>query len=495
MKKYAILSVTNKENLENLGKELVKNNFLIFSSGGTRKYLEKHGVDVCSVSELTTFPEILDGRVKTLHPKVFGGILADVTNKKHIKEMNENQINRIDMVVVNFYNFSEVKNKEFSKAIESIDIGGPSMVRAAAKNHQNCLVVTDPKDYEEVIKNLDKGFDSEIRKRYAAKAFEKTAKLDLDISEWMNKGGKESEFSLEGEWEELRYGENPHQKAAVLISKNLKKEQIQHQGKELSYNNYLDIDAALRICKSLPSDGSVVVKHTNPTGVALNNNLRQSMEDAWNGDPRAAFGSVIAVKPRLDRETAKYLSDFFVEVIVTPFVEKEALEILSKKKNLRIITMPLLEREKWSLKTLSGITLRQDNDKKTTSPKDWSWHGPKADSKTVSDLHLANIVVKEMKSNAICLVKNGVMIGGGAGSTSRVGALETALSVSGKKSHQSVMSSDAFFPFRDSIDLAAKHGVKAIVQPGGSIRDDEVIRASEENNISLALTGTRHFNH
>ena len=197
MKKYAILSVTNKENLENLGKELVKNNFLIFSSGGTRKYLEKHGVDVCSVSELTTFPEILDGRVKTLHPKVFGGILADINNKKHIEEMNENQINRIDMVVVNFYNFSEGKNKEFSKAIESIDIGGPSMVRAAAKNHQNCLVVTDPKDYEEVIKNLDKGFDSEIRKRYAAKAFEKTAKLDLDISEWMNKGGKESDC---GEW-------------------------------------------------------------------------------------------------------------------------------------------------------------------------------------------------------------------------------------------------------------------------------------------------------
>ena len=300
MKKYAILSVTNKENLENLGKELVKNNFLIFSSGGTRKYLEKHGVDVFSVSELTKFPEILDGRVKTLHPKVFGGILGDVTNKKHIKEMNENQINRIDMVVVNFYNFSEGKNKEFSEAIESIDIGGPSMVRAAAKNHQNCLVVTDPKDYGEVIENLDKGFDSKIRKRYAAKAFKKTAKLDLDISKWMNEEDKEAEFVLEGKWEKLRYGENPHQEAAVLISKNLKKEQIQHQGKELSYNNYLDIDAALRICKSLPSNGSVVVKHTNPTGVALNNDLRQSMEDAWNGDPRAAFGSVIAVKPKLN---------------------------------------------------------------------------------------------------------------------------------------------------------------------------------------------------
>tara|TARA_B100000029_G_C17598122_1_gene964903 strand:- start:1721 stop:3211 length:1491 start_codon:yes stop_codon:yes gene_type:complete len=496
MKKYAILSVTDKTNLEKLGKKLLESNFMIFSSGGTKKYLEKHGIKVSSVSELTGFPEILDGRVKTLHPKVFGGILGDCSNESHLDQMEENKIKKIDLVVVNFYNFDQGKNKTFSEAIESIDIGGPSMVRAAAKNHKNCLVVTDPKDYEEVINNLDKKFDSEMRKKYAAKAFSKTAKLDLDISRWMDDTDQEMNFIFSGKWEELRYGENPHQKAAVLISEKFKKEQIQHQGKALSYNNYLDMDAALRLCKSLPSDGSVVVKHTNPTGVALNKNLRQSMEDAWNGDPRAAFGSVIAIKPKLDRETAEYLSNFFVEVIIAPEVEEEALEILEKKKNLRVLTVPFIEQEKWSLKTLSGgITLCQHNDKESTSPKNWSWHGPEAMKKTIDDLYLANLIVKEMKSNAICLVKNGIMVGGGAGSTSRVGALEIALSISKEKAKGSVMSSDAFFPFRDSIDLASSHGIIGIVQPGGSIKDEEVIKASIENKLSLALTGRRHFNH
>jgi len=494
MKRYAILSVTNKNNLEKLGKELLKNEFTIFSSGGTKKYLEKHAIKVYSVSDLTGFPEILDGRVKTLHPKVFGGILGDHSSESHLSQMQENEINKIELVVVNFYNFDEGKNKSFSEAIESIDIGGPSMVRAAAKNHKNCLVVTDPEDYQEVIENLDKNFNPEMRKRYAAKAFTKTAKLDVSISKWMN-DEDEMDFIFSGEKKELRYGENPHQEAVVFLSEKLQKEQIQHQGKELSYNNYLDMDAALRICKSLPSDGSVVVKHTNPTGVALNKNLRKSMEDAWNGDPRAAFGSVIAVKPKLDKETAEYLSNFFVEVIVAPEIEKEALKVLEKKKNLRVLTIPFLKEEKWSIKTLSGITLCQHNDREPTSPKDWSWHGPKATKEVIDDLYLANLIVKEMKSNAICLVKDGIMVGGGAGSTSRVGALEIALSISKEKSKGCVMSSDAFFPFRDSIDLASSHGIKAIIQPGGSIKDEEVIQASIENNISLALTGRRHFSH
>lgn len=494
MKRHAILSVTNKKNLENLGKELLKNEFTIFSSGGTKKYLEEHGIKVYSVSDLTGFPEILDGRVKTLHPKVFGGILGDHSNESHLSQMRENEINKIELVVVNFYNFDEGKNKSFSEAIESIDIGGPSMVRAAAKNHKNCLVVTDPEDYQEVIESLDKNFNPEMRKRYAAKAFTKTAKLDVSISKWMN-DEDEMDFIFSGEKKELRYGENPHQEAVVFLTEKLQKEQIQHQGKDLSYNNYLDMDAALRICKSLPSDGSVVVKHTNPTGVALNKNLRKSMEDAWNGDPRAAFGSVIAVKPKLDKETAEYLSNFFVEVIVAPEIEKEALRVLEKKKNLRILTIPFLKEEKWSIKTLSGITLCQHNDTESTSPKDWSWHGPEATKEVTDDLYLANLIVKEMKSNAICLVKDGIMVGGGAGSTSRVGALEIALSISKEKSKGCVMSSDAFFPFRDSIDLASSHGIKAIIQPGGSIKDEEVIQASIENNISLALTGRRHFSH
>jgi len=520
--KTALISVSDKRGLVEFAKELSANDVKIISSGGTHKAITDAGIDAIKVEEVTKFPEMLDGRVKTLHPNLHGGILARRT-PEHLKQLEEHGIGLIDLVVVNLYPFKETVTRRnaggtshppsegavaIEEAIEKIDIGGPTIIRAAAKNHESVGVVVDPSQYGKVLKNLKENafeLSKEMKRNLALEAFEHTAFYDATISRYLNKEFKGEKFpqNLSLGFEKtsmLRYGENPHQEATIytypLRQGNGVVDCIQLNGKELSFNNYNDANGAIELLKEFGEPCAVIVKHTNPCGVAVDEKLSMAFKKALECDPLSAFGGIIALNRECDLDTAKQITAFFNEVVVAPGYSSEALKELKSKKNLRVLELKNMNanEKSFDFKHVNGGLLVQDAD----SINAWKWEektGTNADEKTKKDLEFAWKVIKHTKSNAILLVKNMATIGLGIGQTSRVGAGEIAVRQAGEKSKASVMASDAFFPFKDSIELAAKAGVNAIVQPGGSLNDTEVIEEAKKKGISLFFTGERHFRH
>lgn len=512
MGKYALLSVTDKTGIVEFGKKLANIGYTVLSTGGTAKALRDGGVTVMDVSEFTGSPEILDGRVKTLHPKIHGAILFDRSNSDHIKQTKELSIDAISVVAVNLYKFEEnaVKgNLTREDAIEHIDIGGPCMLRASAKNWEHVLSVCDPSDYNWVTEKLaNETITKEDRLLLSRKTFELTSSYDMMISTFLADSETKS-VSLQKE-STLRYGENPHQSANFYTFKGAPKTGFSDvkviQGKELSYNNLIDLDGACGLIREFHEDMAVaVIKHTNPCGTAIalkGDTLKMVWEKALSGDPKSAFGGIVATNVEIDKETAEAMSSIFLECIAAPSYSKEALEVFSKKKNLRLLEAKWLveapEKEQF-LRSIQGGLLIQDRDTEVKRNENWKVvTEKKPDASLDKDLIFAFKVASHVKSNTIVYAKNGMTITVGAGQMSRIDAAEFAASKAkeeGKSLEGAVLASDAFFPFRDTVDLAAKFGIGAIVQPGGSIRDDESIEACNEHGITMLFTGERHFRH
>lgn len=516
--KRALISVSDKTGIVEFASQLTSRNIIILSTGGTASLLAENGIEVVEVSDHTGFPEIMDGRVKTLHPKIHGGLLARRGTDDAV--MAENDIDPIDLVVVNLYPFEATVSKAdctLADAIENIDIGGPTMLRSAAKNHAYVGVVVDATDYENIINELDNNEGSltdTTRFSLAQKVFAHTASYDANVSNYLGAittDGEDLDYPLTfstqfKKLQELRYGENPHQSAAFYGQPSPPSGTLagakQLQGKALSYNNIADTDAALECVLSYQEAACVIVKHANPCGVAVGENVLQAYERAYQTDPTSAFGGIIAFNYLLDGETAKAIVDRqFVEVIIAPSISQEALDIVSTKENVRVLEVGAREHaiQQLTMKRVSGGLLIQDNDQGIIERGDLKIVSKRPPTeKEIEDLLFTWKVVKYVKSNAIVYAKDKQTIGIGAGQMSRVYSARIAaikaedegLEVSG-----SVMASDAFFPFRDGIDSAAKVGVTAIIQPGGSMRDDEVIAAADEANIAMVFTSMRHFLH
>jgi phosphoribosylaminoimidazolecarboxamide formyltransferase/IMP cyclohydrolase len=515
----ALISVSDKHGVVEFAQTLVSLNIELLSTGGTCKLLREHQIPVTEVSEHTAFPEMMDGRVKTLHPKIHGGILG----RRGIDDavMQEHGISPIDLVVVNLYPFETTvarPNCSMEDAIENIDIGGPAMVRSAAKNHRDVAIVVDPADYGWIAKTLQEQHGSlQLTQRFdlAVKAFEHTAAYDGAIANYLgsrvsdqDNGGYPRTFNTQFlKVQDLRYGENPHQSAAFYREKTIPEASVssarQLQGKPLSYNNIADTDAALECVKPLADPACVIVKHANPCGAAIGSDIRQAYELAYATDPTSAFGGIIAFNRELDAETATAIIERqFVEVIIAPEVSEDALKIMSAKANVRVmICGPISGQRTIALdfKRVTGGLLVQDRDLGVVDMQSLKMLTTRSPTEQeISDLLFAWEIAKYVKSNAIVYAKNGRTIGIGAGQMSRVysakiaaiKAADEGLSISG-----SVMASDAFFPFRDTIDAAAAAGVTAIIQPGGSMRDQEVIDAANEHGIAMVFTGMRHFRH
>lgn len=514
----ALISVSDKSGIEDFARQLADLGVEILSTGGTARLLKDAGINVKGVSEHTGSPEIMDGRVKTLHPKIHGGILARRGTDDAV--MAEHDIAPIDLVVVNLYPFQATIAKEdcsVEDAIENIDIGGPTMLRAAAKNHAHVAVVVNPEDYAPVLASLqDSGeVTSTLRRELAMKCFEHTAGYDGAIANYL--GSLQADDSREAfghsinlqflKSQDMRYGENPHQAAAFYTEADAPAGTIatgtQLQGKALSYNNIADTDAALECVKAFDEGPAcVIVKHANPCGVALGANLTEAYERAFSTDPTSAFGGIIAFNQALDVATAQAIIDKqFVEVIVAPAINEDALQVLSSKTNVRALAVGQWDKAAatYDLKRVGGGLLVQDQDQGVVAASDLKVVSKRQPSdQELSDLRFAWRVAKYVKSNAIVYALNGQTIGVGAGQMSRIDsariagikAVNAGLEVPG-----SVMSSDAFFPFRDGIDAAAEAGIRAVIQPGGSIRDDEVIAAADEADMAMVFTGMRHFRH
>jgi phosphoribosylaminoimidazolecarboxamide formyltransferase/IMP cyclohydrolase len=515
----ALLSVSDKTNLIDLARVLAKLGVEIISTGGTQAALKEAGIQSVSISSFTGFPEILGGRVKTLHPKVFGGILAKREDQLQKKEVTEQDIKYIDLVAVNLYPFGKVivkKEIKQEEAIENIDIGGPSMLRAAAKNHQSVAVVVNPERYAQIIQELEQNSGAlslGTRQSLASEVFQHTAYYDSMIAGYFKETvpAKEDEYPqyLTAGWEKvsgLRYGENPHQKAAFFKNVAFKGASIARSeilsGKEISYNNINDLDAALGMIEDFPERPfAVVLKHTNPCGAACSETLAKAYADALACDPVSAFGSVIGLNRIVDMETATKLHEtFFVECVLAPGYEPEALELLKKKKNRRFLACPdlLTPRisEKKLVKVIKGGALLQTPDEyqlKENELKVVTELTPTPEQ--IKSLLFAWKIVKHVKSNAILLVQGEKTVGIGAGQMSRVDSSKIAAMKAGDKAKGSVLASDAFFPMRDGVDAAAEAGVKAIIQPGGSKGDPETIQAANEHKIAMVFTGVRHFRH
>ncbi|WP_191602909.1 bifunctional phosphoribosylaminoimidazolecarboxamide formyltransferase/IMP cyclohydrolase [Marinomonas algicola] len=515
--KRALISVSDKTGIVEFAKELTALNVEILSTGGTYRLLQDSGVAATEVSDYTGFPEMMDGRVKTLHPKIHGGILGRRDIDQDI--MKEHQIDEIDMVVVNLYPFEatiERPDCDLPMAIENIDIGGPTMVRSAAKNHKDVAIVVNPNNYKDIINALqeDSGLTLSARFDLAVQAFEHTSHYDGAIANFLGKkasGGTESfarTFNLQfHKSEEMRYGENPHQKAAFYVEENPKEASIstakQLQGKALSYNNIADTDAALECVKSFDKPACVIVKHANPCGVATATTQLEAYNLAFQTDPTSAFGGIIAFNQELDAETASAIVERqFVEVIIAPSVSKEAIELVSKKQNVRLLACGQWSKETpaaLDYKRVNGGLLVQDRDDHVMTIKDLTVVSKRQPTETeLNDLLFAWKVAKFVKSNAIVYAKAEQTIGVGAGQMSRVYSAKIAGIKAADENLEvvgSVMASDAFFPFRDGIDAAAKAGISAVIQPGGSMRDEEVIAAADEAGMAMVFTGIRHFRH
>ena len=511
----ALISVSNKTGLVEFCRSLTEEfNIEIISTGGTLKVLEEASISAVEISQFTNFPEMMDGRVKTLHPKVHGGILARREQDQEI--MKENNILAIDLVVVNLYPFKETISKpdvSLEEAIENIDIGGPSMVRSAAKNNKYVGVVVEPDDYPLILKEM-KGnggsLSQEMRSSLATKAFNHTANYDTVISGYLSSLTEQDFpnriFAKFQKKEVMRYGENPHQKAAFYIDEtkqgNGLGNAIQLQGKQLSYNNIADTDAALECVKSFEEPTCVIIKHANPCGVATDVDITEAYQKAFDADSTSAFGGIIALNRKLEEKTAQQIIDNqFVEVIIAPGVSSSAQKILSTKENIRVLKMENMENLSSGFKFLSvtdGL-LVQEIDNGSISAKDLKIVSSKEPTeKEVQDCLFAWKVCKFVKSNAIVYAKNNQTVGVGAGQMSRIDSAQIAASKakeSGFETKGCAMASDAFFPFRDGIDVAASMGISSIIQPGGSIRDDEIIEAANEANMAMIFTGMRHFRH
>jgi phosphoribosylaminoimidazolecarboxamide formyltransferase / IMP cyclohydrolase len=508
----ALVSVYDKQGLADLARGLHASGVAIVSTGSTAARIAEQGVPVTLVEELTGFPECLDGRVKTLHPQVHAGILADRSNPDHERQLAELDVEPFDLVVSNLYPFLDtvLSGAEPAECVEQIDIGGPSMVRAAAKNHGSVAVVTSPARYDEVLAAVEAGgFTLEQRRRLAADAFAHTATYDVAVASWMGNVLAPDEQSfpvwLGATWERasvLRYGENPHQSAALYRSWTPGLAQAEQLGgKEMSYNNYVDADAALRAAFDLDAPAVAVVKHANPCGVAVGADVAQAHARAHACDPVSAYGGVIAANRPVTIAMAQQVVDVFTEVIVAPAFDEDALQVLSGKKNLRVLRLP----ETWQaasieIRAVSGGALLQTRDQVDApgdAPASWTLvSGEPADDDTLADLRFAWRAVRSVRSNAILLAKDGASVGIGMGQVNRVDSCRLAVERAGvERAAGSVAASDAFFPFPDGLQVLLDAGVRAVVHPGGSIRDDEVAQAARAAGVTMYLTGTRHFAH
>ena len=510
-KRRALVSVSDKTGIIEFVKALVEQVFEVISTGGTKRSLEEANVPVIGISEVTGFPEILDGRVKTLHPNIHGGLLAMRDKEEHQKQVAEHQIAPIDLVVVNLYPFKETIAKpdcKFEDAIENIDIGGPSMLRSAAKNHNDVIVVVDPADYEVVLNELKSNQDvtKETKRRLAAKVFRHTAAYDALIAEYLtNAVGEESPESLTVTYERvqgLRYGENPHQKATFykkpLADESSIASATQLHGKELSYNNIHDADAALAIVKEFNEPAVVAVKHMNPCGVGRGVTIEEAYGRAYEADSVSIFGGIVAANREIDEATALKMKDIFLEIIIAPSFTQEALDVLTAKKNLRLLTVAMDKQEKPEamLTSIHGGLLVQDEDHLGFDDAEISIPTKREPTEAEWEaLKLAWKVVKHVKSNAIVLTNGQMTVGVGAGQMNRVGSADIAIKQASERIEGAVMGSDAFFPMGDTVELAGKAGVTAIIQPGGSIRDEESIEMADKYGIAMVMTGVRHFKH
>lgn len=521
----ALISVYDKTGLEDLAKGLHAQGVDIVSTGSTAKKIAEAGVPVTEVEALTGFPEVLEGRVKTLHPRVHAGILADTRKDDHLKQLEDLDIEAFQLVVVNLYPFTQTvaSGADFDACVEQIDIGGPSMVRAAAKNHPSVAVVVDPNRYEDVVAAAGAGgFTRAQRTELAVDAFRHTAAYDVAVATWMGEQVAESAECAEGaegvhfpEWigasyeraNVLRYGENPHQAAALYSNGTGLAGAKQFHGKEMSYNNYTDADAAWRAAWDHKRPTVAIIKHANPCGIAVSDvSIADAHKKAHACDPMSAFGGVIAVNREVSVEMAKQVAEVFTEVIIAPDYEDGAVEILSQKKNIRILQaeVPSEEPELQGREISGGLLVQQADaiDAKGDDPQNWTLAaGEAVDEATLRELEFAWRTVRAVKSNAILLAKDDATVGVGMGQVNRVDAaklaVERANSLAGdeKRSEGAVAASDAFFPFADGFEVLAQAGVRAVVQPGGSVRDAEVIEAAEKAGVTMYLTGERHFAH
>ncbi|WP_079478656.1 bifunctional phosphoribosylaminoimidazolecarboxamide formyltransferase/IMP cyclohydrolase [Halobacillus salinus] len=507
MKKRALLSVSDKTGLAEFAKNLHELDYELVSTGGTKRAIEEAGVPVMSISEVTEFPEIMDGRVKTLHPSVHGGLLAKRSNESHMSQLEELGIETIDLVAVNLYPFKNTIAKEDvteAEAIENIDIGGPTMLRSAAKSFEDVTVVVDPTDYEKVVEGLKNDqLTSEERRQLAAKVFRHTANYDAMIAEYLTEEPYPETYTVTYEKvQSLRYGENPHQTASFYKKANFSGASLasaeQLNGKELSYNNIQDANAALEVVLEFSKPAAVAVKHMNPCGTGVGETLFDAYSKAYEGDPISIFGGIVALNREVDADTAAKMKEIFLEIIIAPSFSQEALDILTTKKNLRLLTVDMKkpEAQTHKLTSVHGGLLVQDTDEGSLhdvelevatdrEPTDQEMH----------DMQLAWQVVKHVKSNAIVVAKNDRTLGVGAGQMNRVGAAKIALDQAGAQAQGSVMASDAFFPMPDTVEAAAEAGVKAIIQPGGSKRDQDSIDACNKHGVAMVFTRMRHFKH
>ncbi|HET7286291.1 MAG TPA: bifunctional phosphoribosylaminoimidazolecarboxamide formyltransferase/IMP cyclohydrolase [Pyrinomonadaceae bacterium] len=504
----ALISVSDKAGIVDFARELARFDVEIISTGGTAKALRDAGVNVRDISEITGFPEMMDGRVKTLHPRVHGGLLALRDNEEHVAAMKQHEIQPIDLVVVNLYPFAETIRREGvtrEEAIEQIDIGGPAMIRSAAKNARDVAVVVSADEYSTIVNELnenDGALSIKTRNHLAQKAFEHTAQYDLMVSSYL--AGASDPLPDRLSWSmnkisDLRYGENPHQKAALYrttASGGIANAAVL-SGKEMSFNNYVDAEAAWQLVCDFEDTACAIIKHTNPAGVGLSDKPAEAYQKALATDPVSAFGGIVAFNCTVDVAAAQEATKIFTEVVIAPEYDLEALDVLRTKKNLRVIRMGARNQARGiEFKQIGGGVLVQTVDDHKLDPEQLKVvTARKPSDEEIRALLFAWTVCKHTKSNAIVYARAGQTVGVGAGQMSRVdsvkiGAMRAQLPVTG-----SVLASDAFFPFRDGIDEAAKHGITAVIQPGGSVRDDEVIAAANEHGLTMVFTGVRHFKH
>lgn len=510
MKKQALISVSDKTGVAEFAKNLERLGYSILSTGGTLQTIKDAQVPVTPVDEVTKFPEMLDGRVKTLHPNVHGGLLAKRDNPAHMEALKENSIKPIDLVVVNLYPFKETlknENSTHEEKIENIDIGGPTMLRAAAKNYEDVVVVVDPTDYKGIIQELESGDVSLVTKeRLAAKVFRHTAEYDALIASYFNERTAEKypvDYTVTYEKvQDLRYGENPHQTAAFYKSAfdvpySLASSKQLH-GKDLSYNNIQDANAALEIVREYTDPTAVAVKHMNPCGIGTGSTIATAFERAYEADPTSIFGGIIALNREVDLVTANHLSEIFLEIVIAPSFKEDALEKLKEKPNIRLLITDMNKTDTTDQKitSVTGGVLIQDADTLETTEADLEVVTERKPSKEeIADLLFGWKAVKHVKSNAIVLSKAGQTIGVGAGQMNRVGAAKIAIEQAGDKARGSALASDAFFPMPDTVEAAHAAGVTAIIQPGGSKRDQESIDYCNKHGIAMVFTQRRHFKH
>ena len=514
MIKRALISVSDKTGIVDFASALAAKGVEIISTGGTAKALSDAGLKVINISDITGFPECLDGRVKTLHPKVHAGLLAIRSNEEHMQQIKELGVETIDIVVINLYPFKQTilkGNVELEEAIENIDIGGPTMLRAAAKNYQDVAVVVDPADYEKVLSELNETGDVSVKTKFrlAYKVFEHTSHYDTLIAKYLRDTLGDIDFpdtlSLTYEKvQDMRYGENPHQKAVfykeVGANRGLLPSAVQLHGKELSYNNINDTNGAIELVKEFDEPTVVAVKHTNPCGVGSASAIYEAYMRAYESDPVSIFGGIIAANREIDAKTAEEINKIFVEIVVAPSFSEEAYAILSQKKNIRLLKLERIA-EKVPADTLDmkkvcgGLLVQKYNNQLFNEEELKVVTDVKPTKEQMEDLIFAMKVVKHTKSNGIALAKGKMTIGVGPGQTNRIVPTRVAIEYAGERSKGAVMASDAFFPFEDCVEAAAAAGIKAIIQPGGSLNDQKSIDACNKYGIAMLFTGMRHFKH